>query len=29
MIQGQMQTLGGVITDEAVAPEPIAIKMKI
>lgn len=29
MIQGQMGTLGGVITDEPVVPEPINVKMKI
>lgn len=29
MIQGQMQTLGGVVTDEAVVPEPISVKMKL
>lgn len=29
MIQGQLGTLGGVITDEPIKPEPINVRMKI
>ena len=29
MIQGQMQTFGGVTTDDDVKPEPIHVKVKI